>query len=146
MIKWLLLTLLLFIERPLHVKVATYSTGQSDTEGYESLSFWTQDDHRAYIRYARGKDDTEEIELTWSGLYIRQGERAMQVKFPHPDRRIFYIIQKGKTLEVSDATGSYRKTYHWENENPASDARSCSFCAQNEQEAWEILRKCFFKP
>ena len=151
MIQWLICTLSLLFYAPAPllqqgVRVATYSTGKINTDAYEGLSFWVKNDQRAYIRYAHGKDDTEEIDLTWSGLEELNGVKAFRAQFPEPDTRRWYIIQKGATLQVMDRAGNYGKVYAWENENASGDpTTTCSFCAQNEQEAMEIMKKYFFR-
>jgi hypothetical protein len=137
------LTLLLFRQ---DVKVATWSTGSPDTNGYESLSFWIKDNQRAYIRYVHGKDP-DDIELNWLGPDSLDGRRGFRVAFPAPGNRIVSILPNGSTLQVIDRNAAaFRKIFEWENENRSGDSTvTCPICARNALEAVGWLRKYFMK-
>jgi hypothetical protein len=161
MIRQILLICLAWISPPspssppvkLDVRVVTYSTGKNNTDAYEGLSFWVKNNQRAYIRYVHGKDDAEEIELTWNGLTQLNGEKVFGMQFPDPDKRYWFISCKGATLKVTDRSGNYPRVFSWENETlsgknenaSGEPTTTCSFCAQNEQEAMEIMQKYFFR-
>ncbi len=139
------LTLLHF---PQDVKVTTWSAGAPDTDGYESLAFWIKDDHRAYIRYARGRD-AEDIELTWMGPDSVGGRRGFRAGFPVPDNRTLFITPDGDSLSVFFRRSNrqlYKEKFHWENESGQGDSTAtCDICAQSQMQATAWLREYFWK-
>jgi hypothetical protein len=141
----LLITLILLHTRQ-DVKVATWSAGVPDTDSYESLAFWIKDNHRAYIRYAHGRE-SEDTELSWLGPDSLNGRKGFRAGFPAPDHRLFSIIPDSFSLQVLDRREKiYRKTFHWEDENRSGDSTgTCPICAQNEGEATGWLRKYFMR-
>jgi hypothetical protein len=142
----LLLIALTLLHTGQDVKVATWSAGVPDTDGYESLSFWIKDNHRAYIRYAHGKE-SEDTELRWLGPDSLDGRKGFRASFPAPDHRHFSIIPDSFSLQVLDRRDKiYRKTFQWENENRSGDSTvTCPICAQSELEAADWLRKYFMR-
>ncbi len=146
MMKPLLLLITLSLFHPgQDVKVATWSAGTSDTDGYESLSFWIKDNQRAYIRYAHGRE-SEDTELRWLGPDSLDGRRGFRAGFPAPVNRIFSIIPDGSSLQVIDKPALHQLSFHWENENGSGDSTAtCSICAQSPAEAMGWLRKYFMK-
>lgn len=145
MIKSILLVLILTLLR-IHqdVKVITYSAGVTEMGSYESLTFWIKSNHRAYIRYAHGME-TEDVELSWTGLDSLNGRRGFKVRFPSPDTLSWVIVPQGYNLNISDRGGKTRKEFHWENENAGTGDSACSICAQDEKQAMSWLRKYFFQ-
>jgi len=129
---------------PMDARVVTYSTGKINTKTYEALSFWIKDNKRAYIRYAHGID-AESLNLAYTGLVQVNGATGFSVRFPAPDNNSFYIFQKGNGLRVEGRNGKYRKDYFWEDERKTDDPTSeCNICAQDEQDAMNILSAYFF--
>ena len=145
MIKSILLLLsLILLRTDQDVKVITYSTGRSDKDGYESLSFWIKSNQRAYVSYARGRE-AEDVELGWAGLDLQHNRKGFIVKFPAPDTLTWIITPMDSTLNVADRWGKSRKEFHWENENMGSGDSVCSICAQSSKQAMSWLRKYFFQ-
>jgi hypothetical protein len=145
MIKSIFLVLTLIILRTdQDVKVTTYSAGRTDTDTYESLSFWIKSNQRAYVRYARGRD-AEDVELGWAGPDHQNDRKGFIVRFPAPDTLTWIITPMDSTLNVADRWGKYRKEFHWENENTGSGDSVCSICAQNSTQAMSWLRKYFLQ-
>lgn len=142
----LLLTTLSLLPFRQDVKVATWSIGSPDSNGYESLSFWIKDDQRAYVRYLHGKNP-DDIELRWLGPDSLDGRRGFRVAFPAPDNRIISILPEGLNLQIIDRnTAAFRKIFQWENENRSGDSTvSCPICAPSAPEAMSWLRKYFMK-
>jgi hypothetical protein len=141
----LLLIALTLLHTGQDVKVATWSAGVPDTDGYESLSFWIKDNQRAYIRYAHGKESGD-TELSWLGPDSLDGRKGFRAGFPDPDHRLFSILPDGFSLQVLDRHGTYRRMFQWENENKSGDSTvTCPICAQNEGEAVSWLRKYFMR-
>ncbi|HEY4291121.1 MAG TPA: hypothetical protein VGN00_28665 [Puia sp.] len=140
---FLLLTLIL-LRTDQDVKVITYSTGRTDTDGYESLSFWIKSNQRAYVRYAHGKE-AEDIELGWAGPDRQNNRKGFIVRFPAPDTLTWIITPMDSTLHVADRWGKYGKAYHWENENAGTGDSVCSICAQSSKQAMSWLRKYFLQ-
>jgi hypothetical protein len=124
------------------VHVATWSTGAPDSDAYESLSFWIKDNHRAYIRYAHGKD-AEGIDLRWLGSDTLPGVRGFRISPPEPGQAPLYIVPKGNGLHVFDKA-HYDKSFEWENENDSTSPQPCSICATSGQQAMGWLRRYFF--
>lgn len=150
MIKLALLSLTLFLlHAPEKVRVATYSNGKINTKEYKGLSFWIKDNKRAYIRYSSGNDnDGEDIDLTYLGTHLLNGEKSFKVRFPAPDSNAyFYITQKDYALKVSDRTGRQLDYFTWENESRTARDPTiiCSFCARDEKDAMDILDSYFFR-
>ena len=139
---------LILLHFPQDVKVATWSAGTPDTDSYESLAFWIKDDHRAYIRYTRGKD-TDDTELTWLGPDSLAGWRGFRAGFPAPDKRTLFIAPDGDSLSVFFRRNSqqlYQEKFHWENESGRGDSTAaCDICAQSQKQATGWLRKYFWK-
>jgi hypothetical protein len=139
---------LILLHFPQDVKVATWSAGTLDTDGYESLAFWIKDDHRAYIRYTRGKD-TDDTELTWLGPDSLAGRRGFRAGFPAPDKRTLFIAPDGDSLSVYFRRNNqqlYQEKFHWENESGSGDSTAaCDICAQSQKQAMGWLRKYFWK-
>jgi hypothetical protein len=144
----LLMTTLTLLHFPQDVKVATWSAGTPDTDGYESLAFWIKDDHRAYIRYTHGKD-SDDTELTWLGPDSLSGRRGFRAGFPAPDNRTLFISPDGDSLSVlfrSNNQRLYREKFHWENESGQGDSTAtCDICAQSQKQAAAWLQKYFWK-
>jgi hypothetical protein len=140
----LLLVILTLFHIHQDVKVITYSTGAADTDSYESLSFWIKSDHRAYVRYARGRE-AEDVELSWAGPDSLNGRKGFIVRFPAPDTLSWVIAPRDYILNVADRRGKYRKEFHWENENNSAGDSLCSICAQDEKQAMSWLRKYFLQ-
>jgi hypothetical protein len=141
----LLLITLILLHTSQDVKVATWSAGVSDTNSYESLSFWIKDNQRAYIRYAHGKE-SEDTELNWLGPDSLDGRKGFRAGFPAPGHRLFFISPDGFSLQVLDRHGTYRRTFQWEDENKSGDSTvTCQICAQNEGEALDWLHKYFMR-
>lgn len=127
----LLMTTLTLLHFPQDVKVTTWSAGAPDTDGYESLAFWIKDDHRAYIRYAHGKD-SDDIELTLLGPDFSGGRRGFRAGFPAPDNRNLFIAPDGDSLSVCCSRNKqllYREKFHWENESGRGTARQPAISA-----------------
>lgn len=144
----LLMTTLILLYFRQDVKVATWSAGTPDTDGYESLSFWIKDDQRAYIRYAHGKD-SDDIQLTWLGPDSIAGRRGFRAGFPSPDNRTLFIAPDGDSLSVffrRNHQQLYQEKFHWENESGQDDSTAaCDICAQSQKQATGWLRKYFWK-
>jgi len=142
------MTTLTLLHFPQDVKVATWSAGAPDTDGYESLAFWIKDDQRAYIRYAHGKD-SDDIELTWLGPDSLAGRRGFRAGFPGPDNRTLFIAPDGDSLSVLFRRNNqqlYQEQFHWENESGRGDSTAtCDICAQSQKQATAWLRKYFWK-
>ncbi len=144
MIKFIFLLLTLILLRTdQDVKVITYSTGRADSDGYESLSFWIKSNQRAYVRYARGRE--EDVDLKWSGTDQQNNRKGFMIRFPAPDTLTWIVTPMDSTLNISDRRGKYRKEYHWENENTGAGDSVCSICAQNSKQAMSWLRKYFLQ-
>jgi hypothetical protein len=150
MIRYLpiLMTTLTLLYVPQDVKVATWSAGAPDSDGYESLAFWIKDDHRAYIRYTRGKDE-DDTELAWLGPDSVGGLRGFRAGFPAPDNRTLFIAPDRDSLSVffrSNNQQVYLEKFHWENESGKDDSTAaCDICAQSQKQALGWLRKYFWK-
>lgn len=144
----MLMTTLILLYFPQDVKVATWSAGTPDTDGYESLAFWIKDDQRAYIRYAHGKDSAD-TELAWLGPDSVAGRRGFRAGFPAPDNRTLFIAPDGDSLSVFFRRNNqqlYREKFHWENESGLGDSTAtCDICAQSQKQATGWLRKYFWK-
>ncbi len=145
MIKPFLVMAILCLSYPAQdVHVATWSTGTPDSDNYESLSFWIKDNHRAYIRYAHGKD-AEGVDLSWLGSDTLPGVRGFRISPPQPGAGVLSIIPQGSDLHVFDRDSHYDKAFHWENENDSTGAEApCTICAQNGKQAIGWLRRYFF--
>ncbi len=136
----LLATLILWYPNQ-DVHVATWSTGAPDSDGYESLSFWIKDNHRAYIRYTHGKD-AEAMDLRWLRSDSLSGSRCFRVSPPEAGQAPLVIVPKGDSLHVFDRA-RYDKFFVWENENDATAPQPCSICAQSGKQAMDWLRHYF---
>jgi hypothetical protein len=128
------------------VRVATFSTGKTNTATYESLSFWIKGNKRAYIRYSHGKE-AEDLDLSYQGPDNSSGKPGFRALFPG-NKHSFYIQPAGDTLLVTDQDQRKRsiKYFVWEDEGNSADSLSnCSICAQDEQDAMDIVKKYFLK-
>lgn len=143
----LLITTLLFSTPPCHdsaqqdVKVAIWTTGDPDTDNFESLAFWIKTDKRAYIRYLHGSS-SDDTELRWLGPGTVGGKRGFWAAFPAPDNHTIFIAPlNDSTLLVT--TRGHGKKYHWENENATPDS-DCDICAPSAEEATDWLHRYFW--
>jgi len=135
----LLVSVLLFGRLDPDVKVATWSVGAPDTDKYESLSFWIKDDHRAYVRYARGKGEGD-TELQWMGPGDAAG--SFRVSMPKSGACCWVIAPDSVGIKVSDRRRT--RTFHWEDANPSGDSTNdCAICARSEKQAKSWLRRYF---
>jgi hypothetical protein len=141
----LLLAALLLRGTDKDVKMATWSVGKPDTDTYESLSFWIKDGHRAYIRYAHGKDE-EESELTWLGPDTVNGRRGFRVSLPQSGACCLAIAPDSIGIQVVDRRKHSARSFFWEDGNPYGDSTTaCTICAHNEKEAQGWLHKYFLR-
>jgi hypothetical protein len=137
----LLVSVLFFCRLDQDVKVATWSIGKTDTETYESLSFWVKDNHRAYVRYAHGISE-EDIELQWLGPDATAGRTGFRVAAPRSGTWV--IAPDSVGIEVTDRRTNSTKTFYWEDANPSGDStNNCAICAKSEKQAQAWLRRYF---
>jgi hypothetical protein len=139
----LLVSVLLFCGLDQDVKVATWSIGKPDTETYESLSFWIKENHRAYVRYARGRSE-EDTELQWLGPDT--AGKGFRVSVPQSGACCWVIAPVAPGIQVIDRRTNSTKTFYWEDANPSGDTTSsCSICAQSEKQAQAWLNRYFMR-
>ena len=142
MFKSVLLVSLLFLGwLEQDVKVATWTIGKPDTESYESLSFWIKDDHRAYVRYSRGKNE-DDTELQWMGPGDAAG--SFRVSLPKSGACCWVITPDSVGIRVSNHRTKHTRTFYWEDPNPSGDTtNACPICAKTESQAQAWLRRYF---
>lgn len=146
MIKPFLLVVVLLVRgMDQDVKVATWSIGKPDTDTYESLSFWIKENHRAYVRYAHGKYETD-LELQWLGPDLLDGHKAFRVSLPEAGACCLVIAPDSAGILVEDRQKHSTRSFFWEDGNPSGDSTTtCSICAKNEREAQGWLRRYFMR-
>jgi hypothetical protein len=139
----LLVSVLLFGGLVQDVKVATWSIGKPETETYESLSFWIKENHRAYVRYAHGRDEGDTV-LQWLGPDA--ASRGFKVSIPKSGACCWVIAPDSAGLRVTDSRTNSTKTFYWEDANPSGDTTSvCPICAQSEKQAQAWLNRYFMR-
>lgn len=141
--KILFIVFLFCVSHGLAQKVANYSVGKPGTADYEHLSFWTKDEKRGDIYYSYGKNP-KDINLKYVGTAIYEGVKYFSVQLPNHTK--LYIMPIGLKLKVIDAIKKYNKTFNWAYEGPVNGIGTfCSECAEDENEAMELLKENFIK-
>ncbi|MEE1885751.1 hypothetical protein [Pedobacter flavus] len=121
-------------------KVATYSTGTTGEENYESFGFWVNNEgEKDFITYNYGKDKTE-AKITYAGLSNFKGVPCFKIQFAN--KLQLFVMINGNQLQIADNSGKYLKTFKWEYEGPINGIGTyCNVCASDENEAILITKK-----
>lgn len=113
-------------------KVANFSLAGHGygSPAFESLSFWNNPAAGKLIDYEYGAAPTK---VRLRSLGKRADGKGFSVQFPNG--LVLDVVPAGKTLQVSDRAGRYRKTFAWLYEGPV-DGRGtfCTPCVE-EQDA-----------
>jgi hypothetical protein len=127
------------------IKVANYFTGKLNTDDYEAFSFWIKDAKIFEIIYRYGKwAGQKDYKLVYLGVTLSDSKKCFKVKFPNNYE--LFIIPDGVKLKIIDKNKKYNKVFTWEYEGPVDGKGTfCNVCAQDENEAMEIINKYFLK-
>lgn len=142
--KWLFLAgCFLTLQAQAQTKVANYYYNKAGTDQYEHFSFWIRNGQRADIAYAYGKD-RKEVRLAYLGKDVVNRMPAFNVQFPNGT--LLYLIPNGSNLNVTADKNRLPKLFTWEYEGPVNGIGTfCSVCAQDGQEAIQLLRRYYLK-
>jgi hypothetical protein len=135
--------MLIVISVTAQMKVTNYSFGKRGKDNYEHFEFWTKDGKRTEITYSYGRD-SKEVKLQYTGNDNINDSACFKVRFSN--NYMLYIIPMGKQLHVTDAHGTYNKTFSWEYEGSVNGIGTyCDICAKDPDDGMHLIQTSYMK-